>query len=337
MHTTSSSIKNILITGVIVFIGAFYIGYLYRGHQLVAYLEGFKPLRLNGSAYTYINPLLGTDSLNAFDAGLYEIMKKRINNRINDAKLLGMSDAAVYYRDLNSAVWFGVNTQRDFFPASLLKMTYAFAAYKEEEVSHGFLLKKITYTQKNETQLLRGVRADTHTLLQVGTSYSVADLIRIMLINSDNGARLLLDEAVDKKYITAVYKALGISVPDASVNFQISVEKYTLFFRLLYSATFLNEEHSEQFLSILTETDFPLGIRRFVPNMYPIAHKYGVYNLPKDKEGNELQELHDCGIVYPPTDAPYLMCIMTKGKDQQVLADFIAAVSGDVFLFTQSK
>jgi beta-lactamase class A len=315
----------------------FYTGVFYQHNEDLEYLQRFKPVRLNDTAFSYINPLVGTDSPIAFSAGFYKDMERKIKARIKASKGLGMEDAAVYYRDLNSAVWFGVNPTEDFFPASLLKMTYAFAAYKQEEKEPGFLSKKATYTTAVSNELLNEVGADRRTTLVVGKSYTMAELLTIMLTVSDNGAKLLLEKNTKPEFIEGVYSALKIPSPDLSHAFEISVEKYALFFRMLYSATFINDQHSEEFLRTLTRTNFRAGIRRFLPDHIAVAHKHGVYNLPKDERGHQIHELHDCGIVYAKLEAPYLVCIMTKGPDQQVLADFIAAVSNDIYIFTTRK
>ena len=309
--------------------GIYFVGYELGRKHLETYLEEFRPLRRGWSSrYQYINPLVGIDSPNAFTFGYHTDIEDALKDLIKDYQAKGLMQYAIYYRALDSAVWFGFNENEVFFPASLLKTTIALAAYKQEESEPGFLKKPFLFTQQIKDKG-KG-RINDGTVLVVGNTYTVQELVKIMLDNSDNSARDLLTTYISADYIVQLYQYLGINEPLASQNFGISIANYALFFRMLYSATFLYEDHSETILSILTKTDFSYGVTRDIPKDLVVAHKYGVFNLPKDENGVELQELHECGIVYD-SDKPYLICVMTKGTDQNVLADFIARVSKVVY------
>lgn len=308
---------------------AFYAGYIYRNKEFIAYLQEFKPLREN-SEFTLISPLVGIDSPNAFDKGLYNDTREKIDNAIYDAKENGVTDVAIYYRDLNSSVWFGINEGADFVPASLLKMTYAFAAYKQGETEPSFLNTNLVYTQNLDDETRKRKSGDTDTVMKVGQQYSVEDAVRIMLVNSDNGARDLLQHSIKQRYVDEVFKYLGIDPPLAKMNFQISAAHYALFFRMLYSSTFVNAEHSQTIMEFLTQTNFPVAIQHPLPPDLIIAHKWGVYNSPPDANGATYQELHDCGVVYVP-EKPYLICLMTKGATQEALASFMSTISDIIY------
>lgn len=324
------ALLRLLIPAILIFIAAFYFGYAYRGEKFADYLNQFKPLRKGSTEFSLINPLVGVDSPNAFEVGLFLNTKNRLENLIKESKTEGLTTAGIYYRDLNSSAWFGLNEYEEFVPASLLKMSYALAAYKEGEEDTSFLGRGFTYTWDIAEETKRRNNAETDTELVVGQSYTARDLIQIMIIKSDNGARDMLQSVIGEKYLDEVFTYLGIHVPEAVNNFEMSTADYALFFRMLYSSTFINEVHSEELLSILTKTNFPYGITQYLPSKIATAHKWGVYNFPRSADGTEFQELHDCGIVYHP-EKPYLVCVMTKGVNQEILSKFIAEVSRIIY------
>jgi hypothetical protein len=56
-----------------------------------------------------------------------------------------------------------------------------------------------------------------------------------------------------------------------------------------------------------------------------VAHKFGERTLEKGT-----QHFHDCGIVYYPRH-PYLLCVMTQGRDIEAQSRAIASISTFVF------
>ena len=314
-----------LILGVV-----FYAGYDYRENEFTEYFGQFKPLRKSLPEFSLINPLVGIDSPNAFGINLFTETENRLRNLIDMKRETGLLDVGVYYRDLNSSIWFGIDEGKEFIPASLLKMTYALAAYKKGEADPSFLDRRFAYTEEIAAETRQRDNADTTTVLEIGKLYSTQELIRIMLEMSDNGARDILDRVIEQRYLDEVFMYLGIYAPSAANNFEISTADYALFFRMLYSSTFINEIHSEEMLSMLTTTDFPYGITQLLPSKIPVAHKWGVFNFPANEQNVILHEFHDCGIVYEP-EKPYLLCVMTKGTNQDVLLQFIAESSRIIY------
>lgn len=90
------------------------------------------------------------------------------------------------------------------------------------------------------------------------------------------------------------------------------------------SARIMSLEHSEKVLSLLAQSEFDQGTASGVPKDVRVANKFGERFI-----GNEKQ-LHDCGIVYFPQN-PYLLCVMTRGKDFHELAGVISAISQMVY------
>ena len=81
---------------------------------------------------------------------------------------------------------------------------------------------------------------------------------------------------------------------------------------------------SNRALGILSESMFKDGIVAGVPKGTIVAHKFG-----EQKNGN-VQQLHDCGIVYYKPN-PHLLCVMTQGDNIDELKPVIQDVSKKVY------
>ena len=108
------------------------------------------------------------------------------------------------------------------------------------------------------------------------------------------------------------------------------MDLYSVFFRVLYNATYLSINHSELALKILGDTKFAEGLRAGVPEHVAIAHKFGYRRMDGALRDTPSSQLHDCGIVYYP-NKPYFICVMTKGNNINDLKAFIGEVSEAVY------
>ena len=256
-----------------------------------------------------------SSSKNDFTSKLQEFLaKERLSKNI--------SDVAVYYRDLNNGPISGFGHNDLFIPASLLKVPLLISVLRWAEENPNILETKITYEQRADFDL----QTNPQSTLVIGKAYTARALLEEMIIKSDNQAALLLHLWLPKKYQEDLYTLLGIEpsiINDPLAS--ISVKQYSIFFRILFNSSFLSQEYSEYALSLLTRTEFNEGLRATVPTKIPIAHKFGMRNV-----NNTTQQLHDCGIVYYPKH-PYLLCIMTRGSEIEVLTKIIQDISGFVY------
>lgn len=117
----------------------------------------------------------------------------------------------------------------------------------------------------------------------------------------------------------------------------ISIKNYTPFFTRLYSLSYLDKGMSEKALELLVAEDFAQGISSAVSLAIKVAQKFG-HNRVFEPETKEIvsNDLHDCGIVYYPQH-PYLLCIMTKGKDFNNQAKAIQNISALVYQEMRKK
>ncbi len=293
-------------------------------------IDQIRPIRVANSHYQFISPLLTYFIPNGGEFGAFAPLEKKVSYFINNQKASGkVSDVSVYFRDLNLGRWMGINQNREYDPASMLKVIIMIAYYKQAENNPSILSEKITYTKDLNTAL-DAVPFQTPSSLQTGQKYSIEDLIRSMITNSDNGAKNALLANINQDSLNEVYSDLRVQVPDDQKPYTISARAYSFFFRILYNSTYLSEAYSEKALGLLTQTEYKEGLTAGLPEGLKTAHKFGEHVNPQT--GGQIMdlELHDCGIVYNP-DRPYALCVMTKGKNLNNLANTIKTISTLIF------
>lgn len=241
----------------------------------------------------------------------------------------GVERIGMYYRDLNNGPAFGVNQNEGFVPASLLKVPIMIALLKAADDTLEILEQKITFQTPQTTEYFNQ-QIDPSVTLEVGTSYTILELMNRMIVYSDNEAAILLSGAVGLENQGELFKLLGVdpsSITDPRAK--LTVRQYAAFFRILFNASFVSQKHSELGLEMLSRTEFKDGLSKGVPKDVAVSHKFGERKLESG-----VQHFHDCGIVYYPQH-PYLICIMTQGTDAAMLEKAIGDISE--FVYTQVK
>lgn len=277
------------------------------------------------SGYKFISPLLECETGNDYYKlnGLNSLQAE-VSDLVDAWKNTGqITNGAVYFRELNNGPWFGVNEHNTFSPASLLKLPVMMAYYKKAENDPQLLTKKVKYTGADV--LLGQDIAPTNSIVK-GKEYTIEDLVERMVIYSDNAALTVLEDNIEPGLIDKVTIDLGVeTAKDTTPVDFMSVKGYAGLFRILYNASYLEKNDSEKTLEILSKVQFDGGLVAGVPKGITVSHKFGERQL----EAN-LVQLHDCGIIYNPHN-PYLLCVMTSGKNFSNLEQFIAKVSSITF------
>lgn len=323
-----SCVLVIFVTGIV----SFTIGALYQKSKYSNFLKSFSNIRENNDKYAYINPLIGGVSAPATDVGIYSDVKSKILDYLKkeqkDGNLYGYS---LYFRDMNTGMWFGDHESTSFFPASLFKLPIAIAVYKQIENEPSMARKYLQYTAEiSELNTSKQVNAESKLI--IGQSYTVEDLVVRMLSDSDNGAKNLLLSSMNQEYLLQLLNIVAFSNSSPDKLYEISSRKYANFLRILYGSSYLNEEHSELILSILAASTFTDGVRAGLPGNIKVAHKFGVYEFYEKINGIDTLtiQLHDCGVVYH-SSKPYTFCLMTKGNSDESLFRVISTVSRMIY------
>lgn len=281
--------------------------------------DGSKELHQSG--YKYISPLLECSDIHDIKQyHLEEQMKDIIQNNIQNNNI---TYASLYFRDLNNGPWIGINEQEKFTPASLLKVPLMIAYLKMAESDAKILDNEIKIEEAANNLSQNIVPLDK---VEIGKSYKVSELIRYMIMYSDNNAANALLLHINAEYLNQTYSDLGIIAPDGATQTEnfMNVKDYASFFRILYNASYLNRDMSEKALEILTASQFNQGLKAGLPENVKLAHKFGERIFLENKQ------LHDCGIIYKEK-SPYLLCIMTRGNDFNKMSAAIKELSAEVY------
>ena len=297
----------------------FVLGYLAHSRVVASTTQS---LRENSSNYQFIHPLLVVNSTSGATATpQYDALRSTVNGYIASQTSAGaISSASVYF------INYGKSGSYD--PASMLKVVVMVAYLREADSDPAILNEPLVYTQAADDSTEAVDFADPSSLT-VGTAYTVDQLIRSMIVDSDNGAMNLLIANIHSDDLNRTYTDLGLTAPEENAAYTISPKDYSLFFRVLYNATYLSRANSEKALTLLSQTTFKDGLVAGLPSGTTVAHKFGEHVNGTGSTVTSM-ELHDCGIVYAQ-GGPYLLCVMTKGQTLDGLEATITGISKMVY------
>ena len=238
----------------------------------------------------------------------------------------GVEAVAVYFRDLNLGPWFGVNEKEPFIPASLLKVPIMMVLFKKAEEEAPELLKmRITSDIDYSKDTDQGLERDQQ--VQPGKTYTIEELVALMVVHSDNRAHELLLDFLDRGDFKHLFEDLSLPPPDIrGQESYLSARNYATFFRILYNASYLSRSASNRVLELLSRSSYEEGLVAGLPPGTKVAHKFGIRTYDDKPD----LHLHDCGIVYRP-GMPYLLCVMTRGRSRPAQADVIRSIAALVY------
>ncbi len=249
-------------------------------------------------------------------------LREKVFARIAEATHLR---AAVYIEFLNTGSNIHVGPNERFWPASLTKVPIALAALGAVESGAWTLDTKLALTDEDKIK-------DSSTLYTrpTGTQFTVGELLEYMLQKSDNTAYAILVRNIPQSELDRVRDGLGLE-DLFSAEGKVNAKEYSRVFRSLYTASYLNREHSQILLSILDGAEFNEFLSYSVPGSTPFPHKFGL--MPEEHTYN------DSGVVYM-ANRPYLITVLLQtdgieATDPAYVTDFmrdISLISHEFFL-----
>ncbi|MEY2640996.1 MAG: hypothetical protein RL150_389 [Candidatus Parcubacteria bacterium] len=243
--------------------------------------------------YSFINPTRNLIEQKHFFSTL-QPLREDIRNTIADYEAEGYR-VGLYFEYLNTGGNISVNPDMRFWPASLSKMPTAFVVMKK--------IQDGDWELSNELVLFEEDRDNRFGMLYtepVGTRLTVEELLKKLLVESDNTAHKMLIRNVASTEFDMLIEALGMGEL-FDKEYDITAKEYSRIFSALFNASYLDREHSQMLLTYLAETPFTEFIDSGIPDDVVFSHKIG--------EEFEKSVFLDSGIVYVP-NRPYLITIM---------------------------
>lgn len=278
-----------------------------------------KGFRRQGFRFT--KPLLMLDR--ACDDPALEPLRLKVNSSVEEMRAKGMAEKiSVYFRTLDNGRNFVINEDA-YSPGSMMKMMTMITYLKHAEKDPSLLKRKMNFNMRFTGMPMQVIEVKKG--LVPGQSYTINELLEYMITESDNNATAMLNNAIDMKVYNQVLEALALPIPDPrQPDYPLTTESMSRFFRLLYNASFLSPEMSDKALELLSRSSYHDGLLRYLPDDIEVAHKFG------EKNSDGLFQLHEGGIFFNGV-TDYVLIVMTKGKNQEQLADVIAEISRLVF------
>ncbi len=297
------------------------------------FLSGIIAGAVLGFVHKMLNPMAG--SIKEFGLYMDELksFRTQIDNYIKEVEMKHPDyHIAYYFRDMNNGIWIGIDEREKFSPASLMKVPVMLAILKESEFNPQLLQGTITYDSN-----LYSVDEFARKHIQ-GQAYTIENLIREMIGYSDNISTLMLVKAIGFEKITKVQEDLNIYIDKTATSQDniISIKNYTSIFRILYNASYLNQQLSEKALEILSDAQYEPGIRAAIPKDVVVAQKYGERDGFDASGKKRTEQLHNIGIVYYP-GKPFLLGIMIKGKDRTAMQKILKELASITYKEVDSQ
>lgn len=242
-------------------------------------------------------------------------------------KLLGIiakedeGSLSVYFEFLNTGANIQVNNESRFYPASLVKVPSALVAMKKVEKNEWKMGSMLVLFEQDKDS-----RYGTLYKKPVGTKLTIEELLKALLIESDNTAHNMLMRNLSEQELGELKDLIGLDDLFNEKN-EVSAKEYSRLFRALYNSSFLTRNGSQQMLEWLSQTKFNDTLPAGLPTNTAFSHKIG----EDDVEMNYL----DSGIVYLP-NRPYLLTVMVKQHDQKDAQALMKQISQAAYQYVKS-
>jgi len=247
----------------------------------------------------------------------YSISYARMKPQLQEVLTNGVTGKfGLYFEDLTTGAWLGINEKEQFLPVSLMKMPLLVAVLKKVETNNLTLDQEIMILSED-------IDSGWGELAKkgVGEKFTVKQLLEKMIEESDNTAFRALIRVIGRYSFNEAALALGLPLDMSAAT---SPKDYGNMLRALYLSSYLRRPTSELALNIMLRTEFNSQLPAGIPSNTPIAHKVGFFF----EEGL----FHDCGIIYVP-QKPYLVCAMSKGSNQDEADRVISKASRIIYDF----
>lgn len=226
----------------------------------------------------------------------------------------------LYFEYLPTGTSIGINSNNNFFAASLFKLPVVMAYYRHKE--------EVPSAQDYKVKLTKDMLDDRFgDLWEKGEGYELDldDAARLALEKSDNTAAKALGTVITQDDSDEVYLGVDVDLQIASEGAVMTPKKYSSILKALYYSAVLTRDDSQLILDYLTKSEFNDKLVAGIPPDVKVAHKIGVI---------EDKAYMDCGIVYVPY-RPYSLCLVSQGTED-VARSRMSSISKTIYEYVVS-
>lgn len=248
------------------------------------------------------------------------VPKKNYNVLLNNIKSY-LSDYegtfGIYFLSLTNGQTMGLNAKRNFIAASTIKVPinlYLYNMYSQNKIS---LDDTVTYLEQDYEDGTGSIQSE-----EFGNEYSLRELSRRSIVESDNVAINMLSRYLDYEYVVDYMDSLVKHATPRDRN-ATSPRDMAVYLKTLLDMTQTHPE-THEVLDFLLHTEFNDRIPLYLPPDIPVAHKIGT----------QTRAIHDVGIVFAPK--PYIICIYSENVDEDTAPEVVAQISKMVYDFSQN-
>jgi beta-lactamase class A len=243
---------------------------------------------------------------------------------------------SIYFEYLPTGANIAVNKDEKIWPASLIKIPIAMAIMKKAQDKKWKIDNELVILDQDKDSEYGSLYKEPS-----GTTFTIQRFLEETLINSDNTAHFVLLRNLDGEELEDVYVHLGMDdiiealkkapKKEAETDNRMTAKQYSIFFRSLYNSTYLSQEYSQLFLSILERAPHEL-LSSGIPENISFVHKTGV-------RVDEAVRA-DSGIVYVQ-GRPYILTVMVQQKDkkqinEQVVNKIFEDISKEIYTYVKN-
>lgn len=271
-----------------------------------------------------MHPILSVEP--AKESPAFTPVRKTLENLLDSLKASqAITQASVYLREFDQGDWICLNPREKYHPASLMKVALLIS-YLRVAQSNADMLKETLLFDKPDSVVINP-QFYAGPSIQPGKQYTIHELLYYMIAYSDNNATWLLSQHIDNNQLKTVFADVGLPEPlSDDLKFTMTTQDISVFFKIIFNSTYLSPEYSEYAAQLMGNCSFHDGFVRGLPENTRIWHKFGEWR----SAGHDF-ELHEAGVLFIK-DKPYLLTVMTRGKDTTKLAQAIGAIANKVYI-----
>jgi beta-lactamase class A len=236
-----------------------------------------------------------------------------------------LTQASILIKEFDRGEWTALNAEEQYHPASLMKVVLLLGYLRFAENTPDLFEQKWLF-DKAQNYFQEFPQYYSTPSIEPGKVYTVHELLYYMVAHSDNNATWMLASRLDKSHLQKIFAEFGMKAPaEFDMRITMNVREYSTFFNAIYNASNLSPEYADYAADLLSNCSFQEGFSKGFPPQTHMWHKFGQW-----KSSDLDHELHESGIVYLK-GKPYLITIMTRGKDTDRLAGAIQAICKQIY------